>query len=630
MRLEKYPDPKDSPLLGPRLWAVKTAAFLFALAFLFQLYRLCILHGDELFAKSEDNFLKLESIEPQRGLITDRNRQILAFNRSNYRFFIGRFQQSSDELARTTREVGRLLNRDLSEPLERVKHMRRFDVQLIADRVQPSQALPIIERWGALPGLIVRRSNSRQYAYSMAISHALGYTGLLNPTEFERLQDKGYERTDYIGKTGLEREYEAQLRGEKGWRIVARDSRMRVRETVQEQAAKAGDNLMLTIDADLQQEAYELLSGFEHPACAIIMNPQNGEVLALASHFSFDLNDPAQGINDSVRKPHWNRAVSETYPPGSTFKAIAASCALRLGWDPERTVFCDSRYYLPNWNTPFRCNAKWGHGEVNLEQALRSSCNEYFYNIGFSQTYGDTHLLDMAREFGLGELTHIDLPEGVERPGKIPRAYQYNGDRIQTAIGQWHLEVTPLQMITAYCAIGNGGQLVQPHLLKRVESRDGEVMLVNNPPASRSVDVSDRLLRIVRSGLWLVCNDRKGTAYRDRESESGWKRLFPEEWQAFGKTATATRGFGENQFDDAWFIGLAPLESPKVAAIVVIERGGHGGETAAPLVKHLMAAYFRKFGGVPEETLIMPERDVAPEKLLKEETAPDEEDDGQD
>jgi penicillin-binding protein 2 len=590
--LTDLPRPRDFPFFTGRIRNIKIVLLLIGTLIAVQLVRHCVIEGQRLFDLSERNFLFPQSIDAPRGLITDRHGRILAYNKSDFKISIGRFRYRTEDLMKTLDRLEELLagngGAQLQAAREELAGLRRYHPpRTVVDGLSREQALPVLERQGELPGLIIQQSSSRYYPDARSCAHVVGYTRLLGRHEAQLLKPQGYATRDWVGRTGLEQFYESDLRGTKGSQTALMGADSRVREIRDIVPARPGMNVVTTLDADLQRAAASLIEDLTTGSVAILMDPRNGRVLAMASNPTFDLNQPAQGLDDPAR-PRLNRAVREMFPPGSTMKTIVALAALELGWDPAEKIDCRGRIFIPRWSKPFRCHLKWGHGPVDLEEALKHSCNIYFYSL--AKRYGERPMLEMARRFGLGRLTGIDLPPGVEVAGRLPIPDRplYMGDRLQVAIGQWQIKATPLQMIAAYCALGNGGRLVRPHLLMRVENSDGGMVRLAERPLRSTVKISEPHRRVVLRGLWRAVNERGGTAYR--------KRAFPKEWDVFGKTATASRGYGERLTDDAWFIALAPTEDPEIAALVMAERSGHGGDVAAPVVKDLLQAYFDKYG----------------------------------
>ncbi|MFC1600717.1 penicillin-binding protein 2 [Candidatus Sumerlaeota bacterium] len=598
--LSDLPRPKDFPIFTGRLQAIRAVVFLTVLLMLALLVWHNVVRGREYLRLSELNFLFPQEIEAPRGLITDRHGEILAYNRTSYRLLLGRFRFSKDELLGTVARLEKMLGRESPDVRQRAPRLRRYESQLIVEGLSPAEALPIQERQGELPGLIIEQTSPRYYPDGTAFSHAVGYTGMASGRNLERLRAQDYTDRDRLGKAGLEQYYEKSLRGEKGSQSIMRDARGRTRDVFDVVPAHPGDRLVTTLDADLQRLAVRLLAEYTTKSIAIMMDPNDGELLVLASHPTYDLNSPARGLNDRAQ-PHINRAIQEQYPPGSTWKLVTALAALDKGWDPKTKIRCNGRLYIENWTNPFLCHRSWGHGDIDLEEALKYSCNVYFYTLG--RKYGGKTIFAMAGRLGLGRRTNIDLPPGEEIGGSFPDPSRplYAGDLFQIGIGQGQITVPPLQIITAYCAVANGGRLVTPHLLRRIEDLARNQLLSYDTTPRARLGIADEHRRVVLRGLWRVINEKNGTAYWDpaKLREERYERMFPLEWDALGKTATATRGFGAGQFNDAWFVALAPRDKPRIAVLVMIERGGHGGDAAAPLVRELLKAYLEKYPGPP-------------------------------
>jgi penicillin-binding protein 2 len=383
--------------------------------------------------------------------------------------------------------------------------------------------------------------------------------------------------SDTVGRGGLEKVYNQDLTGVDGGLQIEVDSRGRQVRTLGLKEPQCGKDIQLTIDKDLQKAVDKLLG--DKKGAAIVMDPRNGEILALASHPDFDPNifvrpnTSSQRVKlllDKVGKPLINRAISGVYPPGSVFKIVTLQGALQTGRvSPFTSFFCNGVFRLGN--ARFRCWKPDGHGIQEATSGMMNSCDVYFYNVG--RLMGPDNIETYAKMFGYGSRTGIDLPD--ESKGLVPgrewkrlkkNASWYEGDTVNFSIGQGFLQVTPLQAVTMMSAVANGGKLVKPHIVKRV----GDKSII--PPETKVIGLKDSALKKVREGVYKVVNSDRGTG----------KYARPQGVIAAGKTGSAENAQGRTH---AWFSGYAPYENPKLALVVFIEHGGHGGVDPAIISK---------------------------------------------
>jgi penicillin-binding protein 2 len=445
-----------------------------------------------------------------------------------------------------------------------------------------------------LPGVGLWVEPRRIYPSVARASHVLGYIGEISVAELENLASAGYKKGDLIGKRGIEAEYDALLRGKEGVEYVevdARGRRVRKLKSPKPIPPVPGDNLIISLDADIQALGEKLLRGKR--GSAVMLDVRNGSVLALVSMPDYDLNEFSGVLTTKIWKkyfdnpthPMYNRAVQSSYPPGSTFKPVVALAGLDSKIITEHfSVTC--RGFLRYGRRNYYCWYKKGHGKLDLIHGIENSCNVYFYNLGIK--VGVDVWSDYARRLHFGEETGIDLPH--ENSGLVPtRAYLdkkfgkgkwSNGLMLNMAIGQGDLLVTPLQMAQMAMIIANDGLGFRPHLLLGVEDvRSGKREWVH--PDSFRVAIHPKYFDIVKEGMRLVVNGPTGTGHRAQ---------LPNIVVA-GKTGTTQNPHGK---DHAWFIGFAPFENPQVAIAVMVENGGFGGSVAAPIAHDMLALYFQK------------------------------------
>jgi penicillin-binding protein 2 len=514
----------------------------------------------------------------------------------------------------------------------------------IATNVEREIAFIIEEEHLDLPGVHVQIEPIRQYVSGDLTSHIMGYVGRIPGERAEEYIYRGYDpNSDRVGLTGVELTFEDELRGHKGRKHIEVDWAGRESRTVGEpEPAEPGHNLILTIDLELQRAMegalYQGMSAVGSKAgVAIAMNPQTGEILGMVSLPSYDNNLFAEGISvedyeqlsSDPQHPLVNHAISGLYPPGSTFKIVPAAAALQEGVVTPQTQFtCEGTLWLPNkyfpddpeQAQPFYCWIhKWGkHGPVNFISGIAQSCDIYFYMV--SGGYGDfeglglERLADYAYLFGLGERTGIDLPG--ENAGLVPsrkwKRLTYSeiwvtGDTYNMAIGQGFLLVTPLQILNATAAVANGGTLYRPYIVYQVTDVEGRVLRSFVPEVIREVPVSQENLALVREGLRAAVE--WGTAMNaylpwiSVAGKTGTAEYFTDE----NKDGYADRDRQGNLPTHAWFTAFAPVEDPEIALVVLVEGGGEGSDTAAPIAAQILQHYFPM-----PSTGVLPEAEATP------------------
>jgi len=466
-----------------------------------------------------------------------------------------------------------------------------------------------------MQGVDIIPTPHRNYRYGMLAAHVLGYMNEIRPDELAELPEDGphYEQGDFIGRTGIERQYEKELKGKDGIQRVVVDARGNqiagksdlIKDEQRTVPAIPGHNLVLSIDEKLQEAAEKAFPGKAGVVIALDVN--TGDVLALVSRPSFDPNkmsgrisrEELKALSEDPFKPMRLRATQDHYNPGSTFKVVTALAALENGAiSDESTIFCGGGYTLGRRR--WRCDKESGHGPLDVERALAVSCDVFFYTV--ADRMGIDPIAKMARDLGLGAPTGLDL--GYEDPGVVPSVAWHNahtpggyqkGFALNTAIGQGDTLVTPMQLALLYASIANGGTVYRPHVLRRVEDPDGNVTREVQPEVVRKLPVSPEHIEDIVKGLVAVVNEPGGTAY--------WRRLKDFDVTVAGKTGTAQVGaigavrVKEEDLDfwhksNSWFASFAPAEHPEIAVIVLNEHGGFGSSAAAPTAMQVIKAYF--------------------------------------
>lgn len=499
-------------------------------------------------------------------------------------------------LAQTLSDILHIGEGDVETAIES-QNRKSLDPILLKENISQEEALILAERAKSLPGISVENTAIRQYENSVMFSPIIGYDGKI--TREEMAKNPGYSMTDYIGKTGLEKYYEKELKGENGARQVEVDSLGNIKKDLGSIDPQAGNDLILNIDEGLQKKLYDSMAGIleqtgTKTAAAIAIDPRNGGVLAMASLPSYDNNLFARGIsNEDYQKiindknlPLFNRVLAGEYPPGSTLKPAIAAAALAEGTITADTKVNDSSgaisigsWRFGDWKT---------HGIMDVKSAIAQSCDVFFYSVGGG--YGNIQGLGMDRMkkyenlFGLGSITGIDIPG--ESSGFIPSEQWkldkigekwYIGDSYHSAIGQGFVTVTPLQLVNYIAAIVNGGTLYEPHVVSRIKKNDNSLEIVG-PKIIRQNFVSSSVLNIIREGMRQTVTGGTAQTLKDLSVEVA------------GKTGTAQ--FGGEGKTHGWFVSFAPYENPEIAMAVLVEGGGEGHSTAVPITKDVLEWYF--------------------------------------
>ncbi len=568
-------DPEILEDWGHRLRGLLVVAgLLFAILFL-RLFHLQITTAADYAKESEDNRIAQRRVKAPRGLIVDRDGEVLARNRASYSISLIRGNAEDD--ARTVAA----LEEAIGEPVR--YHRRNANVRLQRDVDFATVAIVEERLRGDGYPLHVDIEPQRDYPNGDLTAHIVGYMGELQEDEVATATVR-YQPGDYVGKTGLEKVYEDSLRGVDGVRYLEMDARRRIINERpfpdRERAPIPGHDLHVTLDLDIQRAARRAMPD-SLAGSVVALDARTGAVLAMISQPSFDPNvfvsyraqDERRQLVQDGRQPLLNRAISGRYPPGSTLKLVAAVAALEAGITDTLSTFEACAGSLQVGDVVFRCNNREGHGELNLLDATASSCNIYFNHLALILGIETWH--EYGHRFGFGMPTGIDLdPE--EQAGILPdRQYHIErdgwvtGHLMNLVIGQGYMLATPLQVARYAAALGNGGILVTPHFY-------------GDPPATQVIEgVTPETWETVRLGMHRVIYGDHGTGSRARVAGI----------EVAGKSGTAQMTRRLN--DDAWFIAFAPYENPEIAVAVVVEDGGGGGSNAAPIAGAVIEAYLQ-------------------------------------
>lgn len=559
-----------------------------------------IAHGQDFRVQSDENRIRLITITAPRGTFYDRNGVGLVLNRPGFSVSLVPISGpiSDDVLERLSEILGMNIE-DIK------KKIKRQDNPLEPIRIKDDVGLEIVtkieEHRNELPGVTIDIQAIRNYVNNELAAHIFGYVGEISDAELEKGKAQGYKSGDIVGKFGLEKVYDKDIRGTDGGEQIEVNVTGRPVKMLGKKEPIPGNDLVLTIDAKIQKAAEKAIDGRLHylqtklgninakAAAAVVMNPNTGEILAMVSRPAFDPNWFNGGIssknwkliNDNPFDPMQNRAISGEYPPGSTFKIVTGTAALELGKvTPEEKIF-DSGHH---WLIPKGNAMNEALGWIDFKTALSKSDNVYFYEMG--NRLGIDNLEKYARMYGLGDYTGINLPgesDGLvanqQYKKKVYDEDWYLSETFDAAIGQGFQLVTPIQMATVMGEVANGGHRYRPYLVSRLATASGQTIKTFEPEERGNIKVSERNLNLIRDALHEVAMPG-GTAANIFEG-------FP--ISIAGKTGTAENPHGD---DHGWFVAYAPFDHPTVVVAVIVEQGGFGADSAGPIARKILEAAF--------------------------------------
>ncbi len=582
-----------------------------------RLWSLQVIKGGDLRRLSENNCIRLRDNPADRGMLLDRKGRILARNRPSFEVYL--VPEDVKANPEVLPQVGKLLN----IPAEEIR--QRFDMQKRRAPFKPVKIKSDID-WNELalletnrvhlPGLIVDVRPRRAYDYGDLASHLIGYLGEIDENELRQSKETSYRMGALIGKYGVEYRWENDLKGVDGGRQIEVDALGREIRPLGVVEPFPGNNLILTIDLDLQQTAEEAYQ--DKNGALVAMDPKTGRILAMVSKPSFEpdvfarniLPEEWKALVENPAHPLQNKGIQGQYPAGSTFKIVTAIAGLESGIiTPNTTFSCAGAF--PYGNRNFRCWKEKGHGNISLHRAIVESCDIYFYQVGLK--VGPDLIAHYANEFGLGKVTGISLPH--ERPGTVPSSSWkkkrfgvpwYSGETLSFSVGQGYLNATPLQLLMLISGVANGGKLYRPQVVEKVENIYGSKLKEYPPVELGRANVSEKTLQIVQEALRGAVNDPHGTGYT----------CALKEVKVAGKTGTAQviklpENFKKGDMnrvplkfrDHAWFVAYAPFEDPKIAVAVLVEHGGFGASAAAPIAKKVIEQYLHvESSALPKRT----------------------------
>lgn len=582
-----------------------------------------ILQHAEYATRSEENRIRLEPVIPARGLIFDRNGVLLADNAPAYRLdiVIERVEDLPSLIAELRQRVA-ISEEELQRFENARKSTRRFQPVPLKLKLDEQEIARLAVDRHRFSGVEVRPYLKRRYPFGELTAHIIGYVGRVDQDDVEAMAARGESRfasLPHIGKTGLERYYESRLRGDVGYQEVETNVENRSLRVLRRHDAQPGESLHLSIDIALQQAMVEAFAG-QHGA-AVAIDPATGEILGMVSLPSYDPNLFVSGISfvdyrrlgEDVARPLFNRNVLGGFPPGSTLKPFMALSGLRAGLiTPESTVFSSGAFRLPNHEREYRDWRPGGHGTVNLLESLAQSVNTYYFELAMK--LGIDRISADFERMGFGRPTGIDLRGEVggvlpSREWKQRRFGQvwFPGETVIAGIGQGYWVVTPLQLAQGTALLADDGMLRRPHLVRSTQAGFGAPRVTLAQPQPLSVVDDPAHLAAVNAGLIATMHGPTGTA---RQAAAGaWYRMA-------GKTGTAQRvgRRGTERIDpallpyhlrhQALFIGYAPVETPTIALAIVVEQGGSGAATAAPVARRIFDAWLGPAPATPPVTAV--------------------------
>ncbi len=598
--------------------------FFLLLLILAKIAWLQIVKGDYYYSIAEGNRIRIERIEPKRGVIYDRNYHPLVRNEANFLLYFipADLPADENELNKIIEEVCQILDyltpNEIKKELVKVKPFSPESYQpvFIADKVEYEKAMLLYLKSSRWPGVVLSNKTRREYLafnssserggegdQGLSLSHILGYTGKINEYELEKFGQE-YLPIDYIGKMGVEYFWENELKGKCGKKQIEVDALGKEKKIIGQREAEDGHNLVLSLDIRQQQELEKILTGHLarlklNRAAAIVMSPNSGEILAMVSWPFYSNNYFARGITqkeydeliNQQDNPLFNRCISGEYPSGSTIKPVIAAAALEEGIITENTRINSvggikiGQWFFPDW-------LSGGHGLTDVRRAIAESINTFFYYIGGGyenfKGLGVERIVYYAKLFGLASQTGVDL--AGEASGFLPSQEWkeenkgerwYIGDTYHLSIGQGDILVTPLQIAAYTSVFANGGDLYRPHFVKQILSSDDNLLKEVEIKPVRSQFIDSYNIKVVRQGL------------RQAVTSGSARRLQSVPVAVAGKTGTAQ--WSSKLRPHAWFTGFAPYENPEIVITILVEQAGEGSEVAVPIAQEYLEWYFGQY-----------------------------------
>lgn len=553
------------------------------------IFNLQIIEHDKYRITAENNFLRIKTIYPVRGEIYDQNYQPIVTNKPSYNIYISPGKIIDREKVTEFLSKTFALPRDEIQKVIYENRFRLFQEILILQNVNYDKLVKAAENFNYFPSLNYKAEAVRKYHYK---NHFTGHLGRINTQEYDKLRENGYSINSFLGKNGLEKNYETLLRGENGYEIIQVDAsgkNLQFFKNNLEKKATNGADLILTIDNRLQDHISKIFPK-DRKGAVVLMNPRNGVILAYVSKPDFDQNIFSSNISNQEwnalindpDNPLLDRVIHGTYPPGSVYKPIIASLGLEKKLIDAKTKLANCTGGLQVGNRFFKCWYEQGHGRLNVIDAMKYSCDVFFYDLSTKLTLDEIKVY--TRQNMMTIKTGIDLTG--ERAGFFPdkkwyvdnygRYISIEGQKVNLAIGQGEILVTPLQICAYYAALCNGGLWVEPHLFARSIT---EKRTTRFDQRKKKLPISAENFAIIEKSLFKVVNEAYGTGVAASISEA----------TVYGKTGSAENHMGTETH--AWFAGFVRSQRPDLAFVVFLENAGHGGSVAAPLARKIIRFY---------------------------------------
>lgn len=594
-------------VLKKRLLAAAVVILFFFTILVLRLWTLQVTDGEKYEQRAYGNRVRIREIAPPRGNILDRNGVEIVTNRPSFNVTL--IQEDSVNIGDVLKRLAPVLNMDVSELWAKIREAagtpKYLPIRLKEDI--DWQTLAYLENHNReFSGIRTEVQPVRVYHFNDLAANTLGYLGSISKKELDKSDRNIYSGGDIIGKRGLEKIRESDLRGEKGSSYSEVNARGFEQQMLKSIEPLPGREIKLTLDVGMQQIAESYMEAGEKSGAVVAIEVSTGRILTAVSAPSIHIRDFIGGIStknwkallDNPKHPLINKTVQASYPPGSTYKMATALAGLAKGViDEDTVIYCPGHYRFGN--RTYRCWKHSGHGPVSLNKAIAQSCDVYFYQVG--QRVGVDALAEYAKKLGLGEKTGVDME--FEKSGLTPtkkwkqkyrKAKWQDGETLSVAIGQGFNLVTPLQMCLMTATIANGGKVYRPKIVEEVVSPEGAVIERFAPELVSQIDGMDRYFQLIRKGMEEVVQGKRGTA----------RKVRIEGVRIAGKTGTAQvvrvaqyRGLREEDIpykyrDHAWFTCFAPADNPEIAVTVLVEHGLHGGSGAGPIARAVLKEYF--------------------------------------
>ncbi len=572
------------------LWVLAYGA---ALIFIIRLVNLQVVGGAHYRELAEKNRTQVIAQAAPRGRIFSSDEVALATSKPSFSliYFPGQAKTNA-EIDRMAKALSRPLGADYDDLRKSIyRAASREKPVRLAENLPPKIMLSLSELKAVYPGIDIIVEARRYYPFGAYLSHLIGYIGKIDSRDWTALsKDKNYSMDSRLGKAGLEKMYEGVLKGKDGGIYLEVDSRGKVNKVLESRKWVPGADIFLTVDSKAQAAAEQgLKKSISGKGAVVALDPRTGAIIAFASAPDYDPNmfvlsgSEREGLPAGKILPEFNVALQGTYPPGSVFKIITSAAILESGRvRPEDKVFCPG--YYDAGDRVFKCDEKRGHGNLDFIGGLAKSCNVYFYVNG--QRSGALTIEKYARAFRLGQTSGIALPD--EKPGNVfgpsaraaKKSYWFIGDTLNLAIGQGETLITPMQAAGVISAVANRGTFYRPYYVERIVKSDGQLLYKGKPEKLSTVEMKDSTWELMREGLHSVVEEGTGQVAQIKGAE------------IYGKTGTAQNPHGK---DHAWFVAYATVndQPSKIAVAVLVENGGHGAASAAPIAKAVIEAALR-------------------------------------